>query len=77
MMHVAMITQRYLPHVGGAERQIQGLAPLLRRRGVDVTVLTRREQGLAEYELIDGTPVYRLPAAGPKSIAALSFLASA
>ena len=75
-MRVAMLTQRYLPHVGGAERQIQGLAPLLRRRGVDVVVLTRRDSGLAKYESIDGTPVYRLPAAGPKPIAALSFVVS-
>ncbi|MGZ6316778.1 MAG: glycosyltransferase family 4 protein [Anaerolineales bacterium] len=76
MMRVAMLTQRYLPHIGGAERQIQSLAPLLRRRGVDVVVLTRRESGLAKYESIDGTPVYRLPAAGPKPIAAISFMVS-
>ena len=30
MPRVAMVIQRYLPHVGGAERQIQQLAPRLR-----------------------------------------------
>jgi glycosyltransferase involved in cell wall biosynthesis len=72
-----MVIQRYLPHVGGAERQIQNLAPLLRSRGIEVLVLTRREKALPAYEIIDGTPVFRLPAPGPKLVAAICFTISA
>lgn len=68
-----MIIQAYLPHVGGAERQLAALAPLLRERGIDVHILTRRYPGLAAEEIIDGTPVYRLPIPGPKAVASLSF----
>ena len=77
MKRVAMLIQRYLPHVGGAERQLQQLAPRLRELGYELHILTRHEKGLARFELIDGIPVHRLPAAGPKAIAAVTFTLSA
>jgi glycosyltransferase involved in cell wall biosynthesis len=77
MPRVAMLIQRYLPHVGGAERQLQQLAPRLKNLGFDVVILTRHEKGLARFERIGGIPVYRLPAAGPKAWAALTFTVSA
>jgi glycosyltransferase involved in cell wall biosynthesis len=77
MHHIAMVVQRYYPHVGGAENQIQQLAPRLRARGFEVCVLTRREPGLARFERINDTPVYRLPAFGPKAMAAATFTGSA
>ncbi|MFQ5577266.1 MAG: glycosyltransferase family 4 protein [Anaerolineae bacterium] len=70
---VAMIIQAYYPHVGGAERQLAALAPLLQRLNVDLTVFTRRRPGLAPFEVVGGAPVYRLPAPGPKAIASLTF----
>ena len=73
MRRVAMLIQRYLPHVGGAENQLQQLAPRLKDLGFDSYILTRHEKGLARFEEIDGVPVYRLPAAGPKAWAALTF----
>ena len=77
MTRVAMLIQRYLPHVGGAERQLQQLAPRLKNLGFDVVILTRHEKGLARFEQIGGIPVYRLPASGPKAWAALTFTVSA
>ncbi|GIK57918.1 MAG: glycosyltransferase family 4 protein [Chloroflexi bacterium] len=72
-LHVAMMIQAYLPLLGGAERQLAALAPLLKNQGVDVSVITRRYPGLKKFELIDGVPVYRLPVPGPKSVASLAF----
>ena len=72
-LRVAMIIQGYAPRLGGAERQLQALAPLLVERGVEVHVLTRLYPGLQAYEEIDGIPVHRLPAPGPKASAALIF----
>lgn len=77
LLRVAMIIQAYLPHVGGAERQLAALAPLLRERGIDVHILTRCYPGLAAEEIIDGTPVHRLPIPGPKAMASLSFTLTA
>jgi glycosyltransferase involved in cell wall biosynthesis len=72
-----MVIQRYLPHLGGAERQLHQLAPRLRARGYEIVVLTRHERGLAHYEEIDGVPVHRLPSIGPKALAGATFTASA
>jgi glycosyltransferase involved in cell wall biosynthesis len=76
-VHVAMIIHSYHPIVGGAERQLQAVLPLLKARGVQATVLTRRYSGLSAFEMVDGTPVFRLPAIGPKPLAALTFISSA
>lgn len=77
MALVAMVIQRYLPHVGGAERQLQQLAPRLRALGYELVILTRHENGLAYYEIIDGVPVHRLPSIGPKALAGLTFTITA
>ena len=73
MPRVAMVIQRYLPHLGGAEKQLQQLAPRLVALGYEVCILTRHEKGLAYEEVIGGVPVYRLPAIGPKALAAITF----
>ncbi|MCA9872151.1 MAG: glycosyltransferase family 4 protein [Anaerolineales bacterium] len=76
-MRVDMIILEYHPIVGGAQRQLAMVAPRLQALGVEVRVLTRRYAGLPAYEEIDGIPVHRLPAPGPKLTAALSFTLSA
>jgi glycosyltransferase involved in cell wall biosynthesis len=77
MKRVAMLIQRYLPHVGGAERQLQQLAPRLRARSFDLHIITRREPGLLPFERIDDVPVHRMPSIGPKPLAAATFTVTA
>ena len=77
MPRVAMLIQKYYPHVGGAERQIQRLVPRLQTRGFEVCIITRHEPGLSRFEMVDGVPVYRLMCPGPKAIAALFYIAGA
>lgn len=77
MKRVAMVIQRYLPHVGGAERQLQQLAPRLRAQGFETHIVTRREPGLLPFEVIDDVPVYRMPSIGPKPLARATFTAAA
>lgn len=72
-MRVAMVILEYHPVVGGAQRQLASIAPLLRERGIEVHVLTRTVEGRAHEELIDGVQVHRLPAPGPKAVASLVF----
>lgn len=77
-IRVVTVIHGYYPRVGGAERQMQFLAPRLREQGVDLIIITRRyERSLKSYEVIDGVPVYRLPVPGPKPIASLIFTISA
>src|SRR5215217_7701117 len=51
-MRLALITRRYPPLIGGAEKVLSYLAPALAAEGADVTVLTSRAPGqdLAEVE---------------------------
>src|SRR4030095_5571364 len=77
MIRVVMIIQDYHPMLGGAQRQLAALAPLLQAQQVEVHVLTRRYVGLASFEQVDGVPVYRLPIPGPKPVAALTFIMAA
>ena len=76
-IRVVMLIQGYLPRIGGAERQLAALAPLLNQRGVEIHVLTRKYAGLSAYEEMDGVPVHRLPIPGPKAMASLAYTASA
>jgi len=68
-----MLIQQYLPHIGGAERQIASLAPRLQQRGIDVHVITRKNANLLAYEVMDGVPVHRLPIFKSRALASLSY----
>jgi glycosyltransferase involved in cell wall biosynthesis len=70
-----MIIQAYHPWVGGAERQLGAIAPLLQEQDVEVHILTRRynRPGYIPFEIVDGVPVHRLPIPGPKALAAFTF----
>lgn len=75
-LRVAMIIQAYHPIIGGAERQLGTIAPLLKKQGLDIHILTRKYSGLPSFEEIDGIPVHRLPIPGPMPVASLSFTAN-
>ncbi|MDC0906767.1 glycosyltransferase family 4 protein [Gammaproteobacteria bacterium] len=57
---VLMIIPSYYPAVGGAERQLMGLAKELNLYGVKIDVVTRRINHSPELEEIDGYNVIRL-----------------
>jgi glycosyltransferase involved in cell wall biosynthesis len=46
-LRLALITRRYPPLIGGAERVLSYLAPALAEEGAEVTVLTSRPAGIA------------------------------
>jgi len=56
-----MVIQSFLPVLGGAQRQVDLLGPLLQRRGVEVTVVTRRPPGTPRREDRPGLRVWRMP----------------
>jgi glycosyltransferase involved in cell wall biosynthesis len=71
---IVMIFQSYLPEVGGAQRQFSLQAPFLQQKGYDVQVLARLRPGLKRFEMMGSVPVHRIPAPGPKPIAAVVFI---
>src|SRR5215208_3949362 len=58
-MRLALITRRYPPFIGGAEKVLSYLAPALAAEGAEVTVLTSQAPGMPELEEI-GVPEGRL-----------------
>jgi len=55
-----MVSDFYLPTIGGTERAIADLSQELRQRGHTVVIVTLWQDGLPFYEEIDGLTVYRL-----------------
>ena len=52
---------QYFPHLGGVERYTYNLAKKLIEKGNKVVIVTSNVYRLAEFEKVDGIPVYRLP----------------
>ena len=73
---VAMVSASFHPDIGGSERQALEVSRVLVRRGVAVTVLTRRLQGLRRLDAIDGVEIRRLFRAGRGLLDSVSFLLS-
>jgi len=60
-MRVAMVVQVFRPVLGGAQKQVERLAPALAQRGVDVHVVTRRRPGTPRRERAPGLTIHRTP----------------
>jgi len=61
---VLMVSQTFHPVIGGSEKQAFEISRALVRRGVRVTVLTRRPRGLPAEETADGMLIKRLSCPG-------------
>ncbi len=72
----AMPIQGWSPVVGGAQRQLEQLAPLLADRGVTVTVVTRWAPGLPRRSTASGLTVRRVGDGWSSPAASARFVAS-
>jgi glycosyltransferase involved in cell wall biosynthesis len=72
-----MVLQSYPPVLGGAQRQVRQLAPLLADRGVRVHVITRRVPGTEHWTEEPGATVERLRVPAPGPTASAVFVAGA
>lgn len=59
-----MVMQSFAPVLGGAQRQVEQLGPLLERRGIEATVVTRRWAETPVRERRPGLRVLRVPGSG-------------
>ncbi len=72
-MKVAHVIQSYPPVLGGAQRQVQRLGPLLEQRGVAGTVITRRPPGTPRRAREPGLDVLRIPAPAGAGVASAAY----
>lgn len=70
-----MVIQSFLPVLGGAQRQVDLLAPLLQRRGVELTAITRRPAGTPRRERRPGLTVRRMPGPDHGPVGSLAYTA--
>lgn len=74
---ILFVIRYFHPYIGGLEKQTLKLAAVLRRRGINVTVVTSRFfTDWPQEDVIKGVPVYRLPSPRIKVIGAIIFLIS-
>lgn len=71
-----MVIQSFLPVLGGAQRQVDLLGPLLAQRGVDLTVLTRHPPGTVRREQRAGLEVRRMPGPDRGPLGSVSYTAA-
>jgi glycosyltransferase involved in cell wall biosynthesis len=60
IVHVVAVIQAFRPVIGGAQRQLERLAPRLEARGVALDVVTRRPPGCHARERVPGAAVHRV-----------------
>lgn len=68
-----MVIQSFLPVLGGAQRQVAMLGPVLARRGIETTVVTRRPPGTPRSEQLAGLEVRRMPGPDRGAIASIAY----
>jgi glycosyltransferase involved in cell wall biosynthesis len=73
-LHAVNAIQAFRPHVGGAELQLERLAPHLTARGIGVEVVTRAVSGCPRRERIPGAAIHRTPLAGESPAASLAYV---
>jgi glycosyltransferase involved in cell wall biosynthesis len=79
-MHLALVTRRYPPLIGGAEKVFSYLAAALAREGAEVTVLTSLSEGLPEREELlvprGRLTIVRLPTSSRRIVGTLRYMAN-
>lgn len=74
---VVLVSRRFWPQVGGAERNMANLAQSLAARGVRVTILTARWLSSWPAEItVGGVPVVRLPSTEHQGLGTLRYMAA-
>lgn len=74
---VVALINGYHPVIGGAERLLGAVIPYLWEHQVETHVVTRSRPGLESFEVIEGVPVHRVNAPGPKAAASLAYTVGA
>lgn len=76
-LRVAMLTQMYLPFIGGAELQLASILRRLPALGIEACVITRHHDESPLVEDVDGIRVQRIEVGKRRVLASLSYTAKA
>jgi glycosyltransferase involved in cell wall biosynthesis len=73
ILNLGVLAQVYAPVLGGAQRQVEALGPLLERRGIAVSVVTRHVPGTPARERQPGVDVRRVWVPSSRAGASIAF----
>jgi len=71
---VLMVSQTFYPERGGAEKQAFELSKALVKKGLKVSVVTRRTKELPARETLDGVKIERFAITGSGAVDSLTFM---
>jgi glycosyltransferase involved in cell wall biosynthesis len=77
-VRIALVTRRYPPLIGGAERVLSYLAPALADQGAEVTVVTSAipDQAAISSDLRSPVPIVRLPSSRMRFLGTIIYMRS-
>lgn len=77
-MKIALVTRRYPPLIGGAERVLSYLAPALSQQGSEVTVVTSEIPGTdtTKTDQESAVPIVRLPTSSRRFLGTIVYMRS-
>ena len=73
LLKVAMLTQVYLPFIGGAEKQLAAILQRMPALGVEPLVITRRHDDSPLEDVVEGTRVQRIAVGRQRELASLAY----
>ncbi len=76
-LKVAMLTQVYLPFIGGAEKQLAAILQRMPALGVEPLVITRRHDDSPLEDVVEGTRVHRIAVGRQRELASLTYTVKA
>ncbi len=72
-LKVAMLTQVYLPFIGGAEKQLAAVLQRLPAYGIEPMVITRRHDASPVDDRVEGVPVHRIEVGRHRELASITY----
>lgn len=72
-LKVAMLTQVYLPFIGGAEKQLAAVLQRLPAYGIEPMVITRRHDASPADDRVEGVPVHRIEVGRHRELASITY----
>jgi glycosyltransferase involved in cell wall biosynthesis len=72
-LKVAMLTQVYLPFIGGAEKQLAAVLQRLPAYGIEPMVITRRHDASPVDDRVEGIPVHRIEVGRHRELASITY----
>lgn len=74
MRKLLVIAPSFAPAIGGVEKHLSKVLPIIGHQGYQIVVFARYSKNLPRYQNYNNIEVYRLPKEGPRSVQLIAWL---